>query len=388
MPLTTVGPTISDTGISAPSFADILQYLQQQAQSIFGSDAYLAPDSQDGQLLALFAKAIYDLDQAAIAAFNTLSPSFAVGTSLSALVKLNGLQRKVASFSSATGNVVGVVGTTINGGVVTDTNGNKWNLPPAVVIPGAGTIAVTVTAQEPGNIVAPSGSINQIGTPTQGWQSFVSTTDAVPGDPIETDAALRARQALSTAQPSKSTLAGLLSQLLNLAGVTRCAVYENTGNAPDANGLPAHSISVVIEGGNLQAIAQTIGQDKAPGCATFGTTPQNYTDPNTGITYTINFYVLALQNVTVNIVGNAFPGWSTTFAADIQNAVSAYIDGLGIGKPIQFSRLYLSAYLNGSAEGQTYEITTLQLNGAGIDVGIPFNKAANCPPASVTVAIA
>ena len=62
----------------------------------YGSDAVLTPDSQDGQLLAVFAQAIYDNGQALIAIYNSFSPATAQGAGLSSLVKINGLARDVA----------------------------------------------------------------------------------------------------------------------------------------------------------------------------------------------------------------------------------------------------------------------------------------------------
>src|SRR5579862_2461754 len=154
MPITTLACTVGPTGISSPSYADILSSLQSQVQAIFGSDIYISPDSQDGQLLAIIAQAIYDSNQATIAAYNSFSPTFAQGDGLSSVVKINGIRRAIASNSTATGNVVGVAGTTIVDGVVKDENGNLWDLPPSVTIPGGGSIAVTVTAEQLGNIVA------------------------------------------------------------------------------------------------------------------------------------------------------------------------------------------------------------------------------------------
>ncbi len=342
-PLATLAFKITAAGISAPIYADILASLQASVKAIYGSDAYISPDAQDGQLIAILAAVINDMNNNAIAQFSQLSPSFAQGAGLSALVKLNGLRRNVASFSTAN--------------------------------------------QEPGNIVAPAGIINKILTPVLGWQSFASTADALPGLPIETDAALRKRQAISVATPSKTALASLLAQLAAIAGVTRLAIYENTGGAPDGNGLPAHSISVVIEGGDLAMIAKTIGQGKTPGAGTYGTTVQNYVDPNTGINYAINFFVLTYTAIVVTVNGVALSGWSPANAADIQAAVAAHVNGLGIGQKVQFSRLAVPAYLNGLAEGATYEITSITLNGAGIDVPILFNKAAKMVAADVTVNI-
>jgi len=68
---------ITPTGITAPTYAEILALLQASFQAIYGSDAYIASDSQDGQLIALFASAINDANQAAIAAYNNQSPNSA-----------------------------------------------------------------------------------------------------------------------------------------------------------------------------------------------------------------------------------------------------------------------------------------------------------------------
>ena len=387
MPLSTLAAQVTPAGISAPSYSEILQSLQQSFQAIYGSDAYIASDSQDGQFLALMASAINDVNQAMILVYQSFAPSFAQGTGLSSLVKINGITRKVATYSTAPGNVVGQAGTVINNGVVADTNGNLWNLPTTVTIPVGGSIAVTVTAQNPGAIVALSGTINKINTPVLGWQSFTSTADATVGAPVETDAQLRIRQALAAALPSITPLGGLISALQALPGVTDLRVYENATGSVDANGIPARSISVIIEGGTLSQIAQTIGQKKTPGVATYGTTTQTYTDPVTGIVYSINFYVLAYQTVPVQVTVKALNGWSTAVEAKIQKAISDYINSIAIGTNVQLSRVYVPAYLANDPDGSTFEITALTLNGLSSDFTIPFNKAAQTLTTDVTITV-
>ena len=76
-PLATLAAQVTSTGISAPSYNDILSSLTASFQGIYGSDAYLGPDSQDGQLLAVVAQAIYDCNQTAIAVYNQFSPQTA-----------------------------------------------------------------------------------------------------------------------------------------------------------------------------------------------------------------------------------------------------------------------------------------------------------------------
>lgn len=43
-------------------------------RQIYGTDAYLEPDSKDGQLISLVALAIHDANNAAIATYNSFSP--------------------------------------------------------------------------------------------------------------------------------------------------------------------------------------------------------------------------------------------------------------------------------------------------------------------------
>lgn len=387
MPLTTLAAQVTAAGISAPTYDQIKQSLEESFQAIYGSDIYIAPDSQDGQLIAVFAQAIFDCNQQLIAVYNSFRPSFARDAGLSSVVKINGIQRKAASFSTAVGNVVGVNGTLITNGVVQDNNGNKWNLPPSVTIPGAGTISVTVTAVEAGALAVPAGGINKIATPTFGWQSFLSTSDSVAGQPVESDAALRKRQTTAAGLPSTTPLGGVLAALAALDGVTRVRVYENDSNSTNADGIPARNISVVIEGGDILAIATTIGQKKTPGPSTYGTTTQSYTDPITSINYNINFFVLAEQGVTVEVTLQPGVGYNTTIGVAIQQAVSDYVNGLGIGTDVQISRVWAPAYLNGSADALKYEIIILTINGAGIDVPIAFNKAASCDPSNVILTV-
>lgn len=392
MPLATLSATITATGISAPSYADILQDLQTQMQTIYGTDVYIAADSQDGQFLAAWAKSISDANDMAIAVYNAFSPSYAIGTGLSRVVKINGISRAAPSSSTAVGMVTGTVGSEVVGGVVQDDNGNLWDLPASVVVPLAGEIEVTATARDVGATAALAGAINRIYNPQLGWHGFVNTADAVVGEPVETDAQLRRHQSLAVARSAKTPAAAMLAAIIEIGNVTLAAVYENYTAAPDSNGLPAHSISAVVEGGDLTEIATTIGQKKTPGAATYGTTVEPYTDPNTAINYIINFFVSGAVNIKVNVEGEAGDGYSSVTADDIKTAVALFINELSIGEEVAYSRMYAPAYLNGTAAGSTYTITTLQIAIVGdpfgiADIPVAFNKAAACAVADITVTI-
>jgi hypothetical protein len=63
----TTSPTsawVDATGIHAPTFADVQDYLISQFQAIYGADIVVDPSTQDGQLIGVFALAIADTNAA------------------------------------------------------------------------------------------------------------------------------------------------------------------------------------------------------------------------------------------------------------------------------------------------------------------------------------
>jgi uncharacterized phage protein gp47/JayE len=380
-----VGPT----GISAPSYSDIYQSLIATFQSIYGSDIYISADSQDGQWLAALAQVINDTNQAAVTVFNSFSPIFSQGAGLSSLVKINGLQRNIPTHSQAVGNVIGVVGTTITGGVVQDSNGQLWNLPPSVTIPIGGSVAVTVTAEKTGNLSAGVGVINKIATPQLGWQSFTNTSPATPGSPVESDATLKARQSVSVAYPAQAVIDSIVAAIANVPGVTRYQVYENSTGAVDANGAPAHCIYPVVEGGDVTAIAQAIANRKTPGGQTYGTTSIVLTTP-LGLQAAINFYVLAYTPIYYAVTIKALTGYVASTGDALIAALVAFTNSLAIGEDVYVSQAQAIASLMSLGLGDTFYITIFNLGTAPAPVGtvnlaVPFNYAAQCATANITL---
>lgn len=390
-PLATIAPTIDSSGITAPPYADIYQSLIASFQAIYGSDIYIAPDSQDGQWLAILAQAQFDSNQAAIKLFQSFSPSYAQGAELSSLVKINGLLRNVSSNSTAVGDVGGVVGTTITAGVVQDTNGYLWDLPASVTIPGGGTITVTVTAQKTGAIAALSGDINQIATPQLGWQTFVSTSDATQGSPVESDAALRGRQSNSVAMPALAIKGAIYAAVGNVAGVSRFTVYENPTGSTDGDGIPAHSIAVVVEGGDVMAIAAAIASRKPPGIQTYGSTSEIVYDQY-NLPTPINFDVLVDVPIYFAVTIKALPNYVNTTGALLIQALVDFVNALAIGEDVYTSQASAAASLIALGVGQSFYITLFYLDITPVPVAtanlaIAFNAAATCVTADVSLTV-
>lgn len=381
--------TIDENGIYKPDYEEARTYFVEALQGIFGQDIYVDPDSQDGQQLAILASAVNDANAMAVEVYNSFSPSSGRGAGLSSTVKINGIKRRVASFSTVDLLITGQAGTTITDGVAIDDAGNRWALPASVTIPPDGDIAVTATSKTIGAISAAANTITSIGTPTRGWQAVTNPAAATPGAPVENDAQLRTRQSVSTAIPSLTVFEGTIGAVASIVGVSRYRGYENDEDATDADGIPGHTISLVVDGGDAQAIGEAIAAKKAPGTGTFGTTSVDVIDEY-GVTRAIKFFRPTSVGIKAEITLTARQGYSTMIATQIKQAVVDYINAIRIGDDVVLSKIYLPANLFGGAGSQTFEIGSLKIaklaNPLGSsDVVIAFNEAATAVIANISI---
>lgn len=391
LPLSATAPYIDATGIHAPDYQTCLNYLVGKYQAIYGADTYLGNDSQDYEMLSVFALAISDANSVAIALYNAFSPATAQGAGLSSVVKINGIQRAVPSNSNVDLVLVGQAGVPIINGIAQDTNNNRWFLPTPINIPISGQITVTAIAEFAGAVRALAGTVDTIGTPTQGWQSVINLSDAVVGAPIQIDGALRQQQAQSTMIPSLSVLDGLVGDIIGLSGVTRLQPYENKTSLVDANGIPDHSIALVVEGGSAQAIGDLILLKKTPGTGTYGTTSVTsldaYGNPNL-----INFFRPIDVPITVVVTLTPLLGYTTDIGALVVNAVINSLVTLPIGTDVIRTRIMAAAYNTGGAAVNTYNISNIVLSRGGatpgiLDLAIAFNEAAIADTTTVSLVI-
>lgn len=381
---------IDSTGYHFSDYPTFLAWLTAQYQAIYGADVYLEPDSQDGQLLALFAQALFDVASVGSSTYNSFSPATAQGAGLSRNVKINGLTRKTSSNSTVDTTIVGVAGTVIQGGIVQDTLMQKWNVP-TTTIPFSGTIIVTATAEVQGALAAAANTVTTIFTPTLGWQTVTNVLAATPGAPVETDAELRVRQAISTADPSLTVLDGTTGGISNLPGVQKVQPYENETGSTDANSIPGHSICMVVFGGDTTDICNEIALHKTPGCGTYGNTSETVFDAH-GMPLIIAFQRPTGATIDVVITGGALAGWSADFIPEIKQAIVDYVNSLPIGSVVYQSQMYRPAYLIGNPNGSTYNIATITIaknGGSPVSTSIDLNFDDNpvCVLANVTVTI-
>ncbi|MCO4870192.1 baseplate J/gp47 family protein [Escherichia coli] len=385
--------TVTAQGISAPDYQTILDTLTSYFRQIYGSDAYLEPDSKDGQMVALVALAVHDANNTAIEIYNSFSPTTAQAAALSSNVKINGITRKVATNSTADLLLTGTAGTTITNGSARDKNGIIWNFPASVAIGVDGTVLVTATCANSGSVAAMAGTITTINTPTRGWVSVTNPAAATVGTPAETDAELRIRQSQSVALPSITPFEALDGAVSNVTGVTRHKLYENDTGSDDGNGLPPHSVAVIVDGGDVTDIAQAIRGNKGQGTATHGTTsvtvPDKYGNP-----HVIKFSRSSDVPVYARIKLKVFTGYTSQIGQQIQQAISDYINSLMIGDSVLLSRIYSPANLGVVSGGNAryYDIQELTIGkspGAlsSSNIDIRYNESASCTPENIVITV-
>ncbi len=352
--------TITAAGFSLPTFDEVRAYLVSRFQAIYGADIYLGNDSQDGQLLSLFAQMIHDCNSLGQEIWASFDPQASSGVPLSRVVKVNGLERRVPTYSVAVLRVVGVWGLTVLAGALAeDDQGFQWVLP-EFTIPVSGEIAVTATCTTIGAIRAPAGSINRIATPTAGWQEVSNPAEAAVGAPVESDAQLRIRQRVSTMIPSTSPLGALIGALASLPNLTFVKVYENDTDLPDAYGIPRKSLAVVVSGGDVHQIADVIAQTKTQGVATYGRF--DVVSENTaGVPDRIFMSVRNFVFIDVELTVRARDTFTLDIQASLQQAVAAWISALDLGQTVELPKLWIPAQLSGGQNSETFELLNVRI---------------------------
>jgi uncharacterized phage protein gp47/JayE len=367
-------PYIDEDGFHKPTYSDILDNLVTNFKRIYGQDVYLDNDSADYQWISIIAYRINDVILALQEEYNNRSPLTATGVSLDSLVKINGITRKVATYSTCNVTITGTALTVIRNGSIQDSSGYLWDLPQITIIGNDGTVEATATCQTIGSITASVGTINTIATPQYGWSSVTNAENAVVGQPVETDEQLRMRQDLSTRLASHTMVSGTEAAIAAVSSVVRWNVNENYTDVIDTYGCPPHSITCVVEGGADEDIAQAIFLNKSIGCNTYGgesgdeyLVEETVTDIDTDDTILISFKRPEYVPIYVSVTVRALTGYISPMTDDIINAIYDYLNSLQIGQNLTISALYSVAMeVMDDIKTPTYSVTEIL---AGIDIG-------------------
>lgn len=295
--------TLDDTGLTLQSLTDIIDDLTAKMEAIYGSNINVDSDSPDGQMINIFSQMAIDLREVLQLIYTSFDPDQASGTVLDQRVVINGIKRSGGTYTKTPVDItadravplVGLDDDTLAeadfpSGVYTikDDAGTQWVLRASVAIV-AGLHSLSFRAVNIGAVLA---TVNTITTPVTVIAGITAINNSsgveAQGVDEETDTALRVRRKKSLAISSTGYLDSIQSNILALDGVTACIVTENVSDTTDANGIPPHSLWIIVEGGTDADIAAVIYATKSSGSGLKGSTVVTVTRPN-GRTIDISF---------------------------------------------------------------------------------------------------
>lgn len=324
---------LNENGLQTSTAPELLQTLQNDFKNIYGEDVLLDSSTPDGQWLNILVQKGVDVRGLLTQLYNSFNPNNTQGSLLDQRCAINNVFRKAGTFTTVTVNVVTDRALTLQGlddnynnpeatgYTIQDNEGNRFILVNTTTL-STGSNSLLFRSESLGGVVVLPNTLTTPVTIVLGVVSVNNPTTAnAIGTVEELDEELKVRRRQSVAISSFGYLNGLQAALLQLPGVTDAKVYENYTSSTDANGTPAHCIWVVMDGGAISEIAETIYSRKCPG-----------TNMRGNITYTITTdaqtqFIAKWDNATVTPFYIKFNIKPTV--ADItfnQTAIKEYIE--------------------------------------------------------------
>lgn len=249
--------SLSATGLTTATQSELLAQYTASLQLIYGADINLESDTPDGQEINIFIQAVLDLEDLLTQIYNSFDPDNAIGAVLDQRVSINGIQRQAATntttfitvVTSQTVNLYGLDQTIQPVYTVQDNAGNQFQLVATQLAVTAGTNSFLFQAAIPGQVLTVPNTINLPVTIVLGVTSVNNpSTYATLGINEESDLDLKIRRQKSVGLPSQGYFQGLIAALENINGINSALVIENTGATIDSDGIPGHSIWVIVDG--------------------------------------------------------------------------------------------------------------------------------------------
>lgn len=192
-----------------------------------------------------------------------------------------------------------------------------------------GMITVDAQALEPGALEAIENTVDTIATPVASWDGVVNITAGITGRDTETDSEFKARVADELTNAQGSTVDALTAQVRNVADVTYVSGYSIDDPAD-----PDYGYWLTVVGGTTQDIVNAIGKYKAGGVPANGSTTGTYTDPVSGVAYTIGFSRVT-EEIVYFILNLTKTGDYPSDGNDlVKQAVIDYFDTLDHGEDV------------------------------------------------------
>lgn len=382
---------IGNNGIVVQDLPEIKEDLIAKFKTIYGADINLEQNSPDGQFINILAQEKKDMLDFCVQLYNNIDVDRVVGIPQQILYKLNGLTIKAFTYSyvyvnvtvTAPVNIEGITNENLEnadavGYTVSDNNGNRWILATgtsnSTVSLTVGTHTLNFRAADLGSVTALPNTITTMETVVAGISGVNNAANNyVTGGVGETDAEYRIRRNRSVTIPSQGFDDGLEAQLLNLTNVTQAKVYQNRTNST-VDGIPAHAIWVIVEGGSADDIGKTIYANIPPGITMHGNESVQVERAIPGTFETIYYDIGAAEDLHVSATIKVISGsidetyvkeelskltWNIAESVEAVNIATAIKDLIGdVGTPYD-----VGVSLTGTVGSYSEIVTPTALNG-------------------------
>lgn len=379
-------PNIIDAnGLTIKTRDEIAQYLingdaeTAGLKAIFGDDINTDSNTPDGQMIGIFAQAARDNLEVAAQVNAGMDPDLAVGSILDQRCAINGVFRIGATFTrvmvtitvSKTVALVGLDTSETDVYTIADSSGARYLLVEGDTFT-SGSHTVEFRAEvagyndpQPNTITSPQTIISGVTSVTNAAVAFVV------GQNMESDESLRGRRSRSVSLPSAGFLSSMISGLLNTPDVTDAAVYENTTNSEDGDGIPAHGIWCIVDGGTDQDVGEMIYKKRNAGVPMLGDVEVAIEQVN-GLQALVYFDRSAAEELYIALTISTIYGGAAPDADNIRDELVSRLS-YGIYEPAEVSYLvslikYIDPTLVVTSEG-------VGINGADwYDIKYPTTK--------------
>lgn len=380
-------PGVDSTGFVQKTISEIKASIEAGYRQVYGAAVNVATSSRVGQRIGLFAGALAEVWELGEALFNAMDPDAATGGGLDNQLKMVGLSRKPATYSTVGLILIGTNATVVAAGkrgkvsstaakfaldspatiatltthtddfdyfvgdlvtssgnvylcvieghsVLVDISGTGTAISDGGATwrylgPGTAAVRAPATATVTGPVQGYAFTVDTIDTPVSGWTVVTNDLDAQTGQNQETDAQARARRDLSLAKAATTPLQAVRTAILEVAGVTSCTIFENYTDAT-VDGIPSKAFECLVEGGADQDIRDAILTHRPGGIQAYGTTSGSATDSEGG-THTIAFSRPSAVNIYVKVT---LAVDSTAYPADGDTQVKDSVVARGNARPV------------------------------------------------------
>lgn len=265
--------SLNDSGELEFSYKDdILAEYQSLFKTIFG-DINTDPSTPQGQIIT----SLTQIDLATISYLENLANAFFFGGSGDFLDKwawnLYRVTRKQGTPSSVIITITGRPTTDIPNDFTISDGSENYIIEAPTRIGENGEVIAKFNNIAINDFVAKANTITQIVTNVDGVERVNNNSNAIPAIFRETDAELFNRCLYFGSTATNASFRSILANVAQVKGVNRIAGAENVANQNKIiNGveLTPHSICIVVDGGEDEAIAEAIQKSRATGCDMVG----------------------------------------------------------------------------------------------------------------------